>query len=134
MIAKYLIGKDGAAPILVNLARGAVEVAVLAMLAYLGTQIDVVADALHLDVGQREIAAGAAVWLIARGAGLADQFIDPTQNRVGAARGARIGTGDQGGPPSPQLGERGQSTVQIVLAVLIVLIFLIVAGIIITVR
>jgi len=81
VIKDILIGRNGIAPIIVNLARGVAEVAVLAGLAYLGTQVDVVTDALNLDVGQSEIAAGAAVWLIARGGGLADQFIDPSQNR-----------------------------------------------------
>lgn len=75
MIKDLLLGQNGVAPIVVNIARGALEVGILAALAYVTTQLEVV------EWGDKAFLGAGSLWGISRLAGLVDQFVDPSQNR-----------------------------------------------------
>jgi type II secretory pathway component PulK len=85
-------------PVVVGIARGAVEAAVLAALAVVGMNMDAIVAVLPelpVDVSDVTLAAG-GWWLVRALEAWADQRIDPAQNRT------RTGTGNAEGtaPPS----------------------------------
>ena len=75
LIKDILIGRNGVAPIIVRLARSTLEVAVLAGLGYL------VVWSSSYDWGDMPFLGAGAYWVLLQLEGIADQYIDPDQNR-----------------------------------------------------
>ena len=73
---KWLRGAEGAPPFLVRLTRGTLEVAALAGLAF------VFDNAVNLSPDEWKVVVGAFLPAVTFIEGIADQVLDPTQNRA----------------------------------------------------
>lgn len=95
-ILDLLIGRNGVSPIAVRLARGALEVALLAALGFLIVSVQL------LDLGEYSVLSPFVLMLLQQLEGPIDNYIDPSQNRsippsVGGGTGASFhapGAGD----------------------------------------